>query len=350
MLVTLNCSSLANLQCRPVDSLGSGQFPGLLQNSLTSYRYQNVGFFGQATYNLTSQLALTGGIRYTIDKTQAVGATRQLFFYAPGQYNAVCAVDNSIPAPSADNCRRTSSQTSKKPTWLIDLDYKPIPDVLLYAKYARGYRQGNINASNTIPQGWGPEKVDSYEIGAKASMSGAFSGYFDIAAFYNDFSNQQLAASLIPLPGSTASPAQAIVNAGKSRIQGVEVDSQFNYSVFSVAAGYTYLDTKLKSFTRDQLPRLPPRHAEFGHRRAIAAVAQAQGVGDPECAGAARRKHRPGRAQRNLHFHLEPGGDGEEPDAVRHHPLVPPVESQRGMELGGRVADRRLGVRDQPDQ
>ena len=258
VLVTLNCSSLANLQCRPVDSLGSGQFPGLLQNSLTSYRYQNVGFFGQATYNLTSQLALTGGIRYTIDKTQAVGATRQLFFYAPGQYNAVCAVDNSIPAPSADNCRRTSSQTSKKPTWLIDLDYKPIPDVLLYAKYARGYRQGNINASNTIPQGWGPEKVDSYEIGAKASMSGAFSGYFDIAAFYNDFSNQQLAASLIPLPGSTASPAQAIVNAGKSRIQGVEVDSQFNYSVFSVAAGYTYLDTKLKSFTVVNFPGYLP--------------------------------------------------------------------------------------------
>ena len=34
--------------------------------------------------------------------------------------------------------------TSHKPTWLIDLDYTPVQDVLLYAKYARGYRAGTI--------------------------------------------------------------------------------------------------------------------------------------------------------------------------------------------------------------
>ena len=258
VLATLSCTDLANLQCRPVDSLGSGQIPGLLQNSLTRYWYENIGFFAQGTYNLTEQLSLTGGIRYTIDKTKAEGGTRQLFFYAPNQYNAVCAVDNTIPAVSGEDCIRTSRQTTKKPTWLIDVDYKPTRDLLLYAKYARGYRQGNINASNTLPQGWGPEKVDTYEIGAKASLRGAFSGYFDVAAFYNDFSDQQLQASLIPAPGSTASPAAAIVNAGKSRIQGVEVDSQLNWSVLSLAVGYTYLDTKLKSFTPVDLPGYLP--------------------------------------------------------------------------------------------
>jgi iron complex outermembrane receptor protein len=141
------------------------------------------------------------------------------------------------------------------------VDFKPTDDILIYAKYSRGYRQGNINASNTVPQAWGPEKVDAYEVGAKATIRGPLSGFINFAAFYNDFSDQQLSASLIPLPGSTASPAQAIVNAGKSRIQGLEIEGQFNYSLFSLSGGYTYLDTKLKSFTPVQfagyLPATP---------------------------------------------------------------------------------------------
>ncbi len=263
-LSTLSCSNVAALQCTPINTLGSPQIPGLLQNSLTRYWYENIGFFAQGTYKLTDQLSLTGGIRYTIDKTRAQGGTRQLFFFAPNQYNAVCAANNAVPAPTGgEDCvnalpQSTARQTTKKPTWLINLDYKPNDDLMFYAKYARGYRQGNINASNTIPQAWGPEKVESYEIGAKASFRGDFSGYFNIAAFYNDFSDQQLAASLIPAAGSTASPAQAIVNAGKSRIQGIEIDTVLSYSAFSVALGYTYLDTKLKSFTPVNFPGYLP--------------------------------------------------------------------------------------------
>lgn len=263
-LSTLSCSNVATLQCTPINTFGSSAIPGLLQNSLTRYWYENIGFFAQGTYKLTDQLSLTGGIRYTIDKTRAQGGTRQLFFFAPNQYNAVCAANNAVPAPSGgEDCvnavaTSTATQKTKKPTWLINLDYKPNDDLMLYAKYARGYRQGNINASNTIPQGWGPEKVESYEIGAKASFRGALSGYFNIAAFYNDFSDQQLAASLIPAAGSTASPAQAIVNAGKSRIQGIEIDAFAKYSAFSLAVGYTYLDTKLKSFTPVNFPGYLP--------------------------------------------------------------------------------------------
>ena len=257
VMVTLSCADVANLQCRPVDSLGTGLFPGLLQNSLTRYWYKNIGFFAQGTYELTDKLALTGGIRYTIDKTKAEGGTRQLYFFAPGQYNAVCAVNPTIPAVSGEECITTSRDTTKKPTWLVNLDYKPVEDVLIYAKYARGYRQGNVNASNTIPQGWGPEKVDSYEVGLKTSFRGKLNGYFNLAAFYNDFTDQQLATSLIPLD-PTASPAQAIVNAGKSRIQGIEVDSVLNYSLFGLAIGYSYLDTKLKSFTPVNFPGYLP--------------------------------------------------------------------------------------------
>jgi iron complex outermembrane receptor protein len=257
-LSTLNCTDLANLNCMPINTFGSPLIPGLVQNSLTRYWYKNIGFFGQMTYALTDQFSFTAGIRYTIDKTRAEGGTRQLFFTGPNQFNPVCAVNNSIPAPDGEACVTRGKQKSEKPTWVVNFDYKPYDDGLLYIKYARGYRQGNINASNTVPQAWGPEKVDNYEIGAKLSMFDPFAAYINFAAFYNDFTDQQLAANLIPAPGSTASPAQAIVNAGKSRIRGIEVETGLNYERFGLQIGYTYLDTKLKKFTPVNIPGYLP--------------------------------------------------------------------------------------------
>jgi iron complex outermembrane receptor protein len=252
VLTTITCSNVGALQCRGVDSLGSGRFPGLIQNSLTRYRYENIGFFAQGTYNLTDQLSFTGGIRYTIDKVKGEGATRQIFFFAPNTPTFNCAAYPGRSGINPENCLTRITQKSQKPTWLIDIDYKPAPDVLLYAKYSRGYRQGNVNASNTVPVAWGPEKVDAYEIGAKTSFRGTLSGYLNLAAFYNDFSDQQLAANLVPdpaIPNNTNSPAQAIVNAGKSKIQGVEVDAAVSAYGLNLALGYAYLDTELKSYT-----------------------------------------------------------------------------------------------------
>ncbi|MBF7014019.1 TonB-dependent receptor [Novosphingobium resinovorum] len=262
VLSSLSCTDIAAYQCTPINSLGVAGIPGLIQNSLTRYRYRNAGFFGQGTYKITDQLSVTAGLRYTMDKVAGQGGTRQAFFFAPNTPTFVCAAYPGRPAPSGENCLTNIAQKSNKPTWLIDLDYKPTPDMLVYAKYARGYRQGNVNASNTIPISWGPEKVEAYEIGVKTSFRGAVSGYLNLAAFYNDFSNQQLTANLIPdasIPNNTSSPAQAIVNAGKSRIQGIEVDGSINFSGLSIALGYAYLDTKLKSYSPPNFPGyLPP--------------------------------------------------------------------------------------------
>ena len=69
------------------------------------------------------------------------------------------------------------------------------------------YRQGGVNLTNVGIETWDAEKVDTYEIGAKASFrGGALSGYFNVAAFYNDFTDQQLVATLTPRPGCRAWP------------------------------------------------------------------------------------------------------------------------------------------------
>jgi len=73
------------------------------------------------------------------------------------------------------------------------------------------------------------------------------SGSFNIAAFYNDFTNQQLAVGLTSSQ-NLASPTQAIINGGKSRIWGIEADATLRpFTGFTIDASYAYLNTKLKS-------------------------------------------------------------------------------------------------------
>jgi len=172
----------------------------------------------------------------------------------------ICGINGQV-TPDPSQCVTTLTEKSKRPTWLIDLDYKPTPDTLLYAKYARGYRQGGVNPSNTLPITWEPEKVDTFELGAKQTFRGTVNGYFNIAAFYNNFTNQQLQANLIP-DGSnpSAAPSAAIVNAGKSKIQGIEIETMVSpLQGLRFTGGYTYLDTKLKSYTPPNFPGfLPP--------------------------------------------------------------------------------------------
>jgi iron complex outermembrane receptor protein len=131
---------------------------------------------------------------------------------------------------------------------------------MLYAKYSRGYRQGAVNASNIGLETWAPEKVDTYELGAKASFnSSSLRGYFNVAAFWNEFKDQQLSVTVIGKPGSGIPGARVIVNAGSSRIRGVEVDASVTaFDALKLDVGYAYLDTVLKEFSPRPLPADSP--------------------------------------------------------------------------------------------
>jgi iron complex outermembrane receptor protein len=191
-------------------------------------------------------------------------ATRFLFpLTAPGTVVRVCNDRLAFPGATAANgkivtdpsqCDRVFKIKSKKPTWLLNVDYKPTGDLLLYAKWARGYRAGGIAVLNLGLEEWQPEKLDTYEVGVKASFRGAVSGYFNAAAFYNDFTNQQLVSTTKDkVTGVAQGPA--IVNAGSSTIKGLEIDSAITlFDSLNLSVGYTYLDTKIKKLVAPSSP------------------------------------------------------------------------------------------------
>jgi iron complex outermembrane receptor protein len=224
---------------------------GAISQVQARVRYRNYGVYGQATYNFTDQLSLTGGLRYTWDR-QKVDSTVKTFRFP--RAIAAPAVPNSMVCTNTFNyslpdCNALFNQKSSAPTWLIGLDYKPNDDVLVYAKYARGYRAGGIQPS--APQGFTTfeqEKLDNYEIGVKASFDGAIRGTFNIAAFYNDFSNQLVAVGFLGKPGTGLSANVASVNVGRSEIKGFEVEATVEpLDGLNFQVSYSYLDSKIKS-------------------------------------------------------------------------------------------------------
>jgi iron complex outermembrane receptor protein len=217
--------------------------------------FQDYGLYAQATYALTDQLKLTGGFRYTWDKQRNV-SLRQTYTLAyppaygpfpslPGAPNPRCTDPTSV----ADGCSVILNQKSSKPTWLIDLDYNLTPDAMLYAKYARGYRSATIAPNVAAPLNLvAPEKVDSFELGFKSSFHGSVNGTLNLAAFYNDFANQQLQVGFNAVPGSGQASTAAPVNSGKSEIYGLEAEATLNpFEGLALAASYTYLHTEIKS-------------------------------------------------------------------------------------------------------
>jgi iron complex outermembrane receptor protein len=254
----LFCSDLYGLKCiaqAGISGLGS------IFNKISN---RNIGLYGQGTFQLSEQFSVTAGARYTIDRMEGIGGRLQYVF---GQPNVVTAVSCSNPRIIATQGNLSPLQCtsvqhvnkSSKPTWVIDLEYKPIPDAMIYAKYSRGYRQGGVDPSVIGLESWDAEKVDTYEVGAKTTFSGGVRGYFNVAAFYNNFENQQLSLTVVGKPGTGIAGARAIINAGKSRIWGVEADASVTlFDSLRLDAGYAYLNTRLQEFVAPTLPATSP--------------------------------------------------------------------------------------------
>jgi len=264
--ILTTCTADGNAGCSP-----SIPAAGSISASRTKFWFRDKGLYTQASYKLTDQLSFTGGFRYTWSTTRGLSRSTRIST-ATGvetcndvvRFNlGTGAGGRVIPMPVTDpaRCQYIAEEKSGEPTWLLGVDFKPTDDLLVYGKYSRGYRAGGVNLTTIGVEAWNPEFVDAYELGAKFSFRGAVSGYFNIAGFYNQLKDAQIAVSgLTAVPGFSG--AQPVINAGKAKIQGVEVDTSVTpLEGLKLDAGYTYLDTKLQSI--DSTLLIPPAGAPY---------------------------------------------------------------------------------------
>jgi len=164
---------------------------------------KSYAFFGQATVPLTSQLKLTGGIRYSHDKKSRNGDI------------LVPATDVNVLPITYTAYPQLESASWQKVTWSADLDYQVTRHNLLYAKVSTGYKAGGFTDLNS----YDPETVTSYEIGSKNEFLNGLV-QLNISGHYDDYANQQVTQ----IVGSDLGGGTMILNAGKSEIYGIETD------------------------------------------------------------------------------------------------------------------------------
>ncbi len=254
-VVDAACADAFTLKCTDVFGGFLGILVGNVADVSNRQSYHDIGVYSQATYSFTDKLKMTAGARYTDDRSNSDVEYATYFFPAPNTPFGLCTnpvPGAPVPITSLGSCFQRLEERSHAPTWLIDLEYNPIKDLMVYGKYTRGYRQGSVYPTAAAGfQTYDPEKVDTYELGSKWSFTGPIRGTLDVAAFYSDFSDQQLA---VLFSGPNVSPIPGIVNAGKSRIYGAEVESSIiPFTGFRLDVGYGYLKSRLQSIATPTL-------------------------------------------------------------------------------------------------
>jgi len=153
----------------------------------TTTHTTNASVFGQATYHLTPELALTGGVRANDDLRKG------MFLGSVNDYgNSANFVHVFAPSgpPVVGSIQHDPVDAS------LNLSYQASAEWLLYASVARGQKEGAFNngtASFTpapSPFIVQPQEATTYEVGSKTTfLDGA--GYVGVAAYYMDIQKFQ---------------------------------------------------------------------------------------------------------------------------------------------------------------
>ncbi|MBW2941346.1 TonB-dependent receptor [Zhongshania aquimaris] len=127
----------------------------------------------------------------------------------------------------------------------IGVEYQPVEDINLYAKFSQGFKSGAANLGQ-ISAFVDPEEVDAFEVGVKGLFLDRTLS-LSAAAFVYDFTNMQLGKTT-PAPGGAF--GSKLENAGESEIMGAEVELSWVASRdLRINAQLGYLDTEIKEFT-----------------------------------------------------------------------------------------------------
>lgn len=169
--------------------------------------------FANADTQLTDQLKLTFGVRYTQDKQDYEGCSRDFngsmlpnvnvvnrFLFTGGNVAAYPAAQvlngcNTYHEDRNEFAPVITTLDESNTAWRVALDYKANDDTLLYASFSRGFKAGQspVNAASKARQNYPvvQEKLTAYEVGVKASLADRLL-QANLAAFYYDYKDKQI--------------------------------------------------------------------------------------------------------------------------------------------------------------
>ncbi len=241
--------------------------PGFTAGTVGDVDTKTWAVFGDFTYNFSPQWALSLGGRYTNDKRHARVVRKSYVLGGSPELGGSDGFGVGIPIATTSDFDGRRTDTAFTPR--ASLSFKPNPDNNIYISYAKGFKGGGFDprgqstqAPVQTPEGiyeymaFDPEKVDSYELGWKASLL-QHRLQFAADVFDAEYKDVQVPASVgcIDATGHTSFCGQT-TNAGKARFRGFEFEGNLLAATDMGAAGdrlnlsgtLGYLDAKYLQF------------------------------------------------------------------------------------------------------
>ena len=223
----------ANNFCIPTLSVALGAARQTTTNSL-AIDTKAFALYGQATWHVSDDFRITGGLRFSDESKDGEGQTRSVFF------NDNIDLTGNVILPNI------ASFDDEVLDPALTLEWDATDDVLLYASYKESFRSGGFNATAAalrLPDEtfgadftFGREDITAYEAGFKGDFGTNFR--FNAAAFYYDFTNKQVTLGTNPLIATE----RVIVNTD-DELYGFEMDATFAVSEdITLTGSYSYID------------------------------------------------------------------------------------------------------------
>ncbi len=189
------------------------------------YKYTK-GVFAQVNYDLTEQLELQIGGRYSNFEAEGTGAVK-IGIGVPG-----------FPPGGLQVADLGAGHKDGRYTGKIALNYTLDSSNLLYAFVAKGYKPGGYNSA--VSQ-FDPEIVWNYEAGWKSTLA---DGHLrtQLDAFYNDYTGFQFGAIDI------TTGQNGVMNLSKGKIWGIEGQAQARFDGFGFDVSAAYVNSELTAF------------------------------------------------------------------------------------------------------
>ncbi|MCL6683890.1 TonB-dependent receptor [Sphingomonas alba] len=198
--------------------------------------------FVNGTYAVMPNVNLSAGIRFTHESKDYDRSTTR---YIGGAFYDI------FPFSGKDHWNDWSPMAS--------IDYHPTEDVMVYAKVSKGFKSGGFNGrANSVQESteYDPETVSSYEAGVKTRWFDQLT--LNLTIFHNDYKDFQArvggCGEIDPITLS-CTPLLSVLNAGKLRIQGAELEAAWTpVRGLLLDSQVGYLDAEYKEFDDTRFP------------------------------------------------------------------------------------------------
>ena len=199
--------------------------------------------FVHATWHTTDQLSLTGGVRYTEEnKDYTFARLDRSGQPLSGNVGALNGVTGKYSGDNADY--RATAQ------------YQWTDDFMTYLQYSTGFKGGGINPRPFVAtqvQPFGPETLDTYELGMKVDLFDRMLR-LNSALYLSKYQDIQLTLNACPqfnpptVPPTASFPCALPANVGAADVQGAELEAGLRpLDGLLIDAAVSYLDFEYTS-------------------------------------------------------------------------------------------------------